>query len=237
MAASRVNQTPGGRPPEPAPEDHGTGVDGLYAIGEASSGLHGANRLGGNSLIELMVYGRITGATAAEYARSRTDVHRDPAAVAEARDEMQRFLTNTGTETPRRLQRVVRDLMTEHAGVIRTEASLRAGLAKLDEIEGRVEHATAHPDIAGFDDLAHAFDLLGSILAARATLESALERRETRGCHNRADFPDTDPALRGNMVWTPGGGVVFEPLPDAPDSFRALAEQRASDSVVGTLVE
>jgi len=219
------------------PDDHGTGVDGLYAIGEASSGLHGANRLGGNSLIELMVYGRITGETAAEYVRGRTEVLRDPAAVAAARAEMDEFLTSTGTETPRRLQRAVRDLMTEHAGVIRTEESLREGLAKLSVLEERAARVGAHPDIAGFDDLAHAFDLLGSLLAARATLESAIERRETRGCHTRADYPATDPALRGNMIWTPDGGVSFEPLPDAPDSFRALAEESASDSVVDKLVE
>ncbi|MFE6736075.1 L-aspartate oxidase [Microbacterium sp. NPDC057650] len=218
-------------------EDHGTGVEGLYAIGEASSGLHGANRLGGNSLIELMVYGRITGETAAEYVRGRTEVRRDPAAVAAARAELEGFLHSTGTETPRRLQRAVRDLMTEHAGVIRTEESLREGLAELAVLEERAKNVTAHPDIAGFDDLAHAFDLLGSLLAARATLESAIERRETRGCHNRADFPETDPALRGNMIWTPGGGVEFEPLPDAPESFRGLAEESASDAVEGKLVE
>ncbi|MEV7618792.1 FAD-binding protein [Microbacterium sp. NPDC089321] len=219
------------------PDDHGTGVEGLYAIGEASSGLHGANRLGGNSLIELMVYGRITGETAAEFVSARTEVRRDPAAVAEARAEIDGFLSSTGTETPRRLQRAVRDLMTEHAGVIRTEESLREGLAKLAVLEERAAHVGAHPDIAGFDDLAHAFDLLGSLLAARATLESAIERRETRGCHNRADYPETDPALRGNMIWSADAGVSFEPLPDAPDSFRALAEQSASDSVVGKLVE
>ncbi|RKW70405.1 L-aspartate oxidase [Galactobacter caseinivorans] len=219
------------------PEDHGTGVEGLYAIGEASSGLHGANRLGGNSLIELMVYGRITGEVAAEYAQTRTEVHRDPAAVQAARDEMQSFLSNDGREVPRRLQREIRDIMTEHANVVRTEEGLRAGLAKIAAIEERTANVTAHPDIAGFDDLAHAYDLMGSLLAARATLECAIERRETRGCHNRADFPQQDPALRGNFLWTPADGVSFEPLPDAPESFRALAQEGMDDSVDGKLVE
>ncbi len=217
--------------------DHGTGVEGLYAIGEASSGLHGANRLGGNSLIELMVYGRITGEAAAEYARSRTRIHRSPAAVAEARAEMARLLDPAGGESARVLQRAIRDIMTEHAGVVRTEEGLREGLRRLAEVEERGTHVSAHPDIAGYDDLAHAYDLLGSLLAARATLECALERRETRGCHNRADFPETDPALRGNMVWTPGGGVVFEELPEAPDSFRDLAQVQTSSDVAGKLVE
>ena len=219
------------------PEDHGTGVDGLYAIGEASSGLHGANRLGGNSLIELLVYGRITGTDAARYVTGITEVRRDPAAVAEARAEMTALLTGEGTESPRRLQRALRDLMTEHAGVVRSEEGLTAGLAKLEELEARVANVTAHPDIAGFDDLAHAFDLYGSMLAARATLECALERRETRGCHNRSDFPEQSSELQGNFVWTPQGGVTFEPLAEAPESFRALATDTLEDSVIGKLVE
>lgn len=217
--------------------DHGTGVDGLYAIGEASSGLHGANRLGGNSLIELLVYGRITGGEAARFASERTDVHRSPEAIAEARAEIDALLMDDGFEVPRRLQREVRNVMTEHAGVVRSEAGLRAGLEKLSVLEERAEHVTAHPDIAGFDDLAHAFDLKGSLLAARATLECALERKETRGCHNRSDFPEQDPALKGNFLWSPTGGVEFEPLPEAPESFRDLAEEHLDDSPKGKLVE
>ena len=220
-----------------ASEDHGTGVKGLYAIGEASSGLHGANRLGGNSLIELLVYGRITGEHVADYVHSRTHLVRDPAAVGIARGEMQSLLSERGTESARRLQRELRNLMTEHAGVVRTEQGLEQGLEKLTALEERAQLVTAHPDIAGFDDLAHAYDLLGSLLAARATLECALERRETRGAHNRADFPEADPALQGNFVWSTDEGVRFESLPPAPESFRALAEVNADDSVAGKLVE
>ncbi len=219
------------------PSDHGTGVDGLYAIGEASSGLHGANRLGGNSLIELLVYGRITGGEAAEYASNRTRVTRSPEAVAEARAELQHLLSGKGTETPRLLQRALRNLMTEHAGVVRSEEGLREGLDKLAVLEARAADLGVHPDIAGFDDLAHAFDLYGSLLAARATLECALERRETRGCHNRSDFPAQDDALRGSFVWTPSGGVSFEPVAEAPDSFRELAYAAIDTSVEGKLVE
>lgn len=223
------------------PEDHSTGVAGLYAIGEASSGLHGANRLGGNSLIELLVYGRITGTDAAEYVSGLTEVRRSPEAVAEARAEMRGLLggeaADRSAESPRLLQRALRDLMTDHAGVVRSEEGLREGLAKLDALQDRVDRLTAHPDIAGFDDLAHAFDLYGSMLAARATLECALERRETRGCHNRSDFPSQDDALRGSFIWAPGAGVTFEPVAEAPDSFRDLAYEQADESVAGKLVE
>lgn len=219
------------------PDDHSTGVAGLYAIGEASSGLHGANRLGGNSLIELLVYGRITGARSASYVASRTAVRRDPAAVAQARAEMQSMLRNTGGESARQLQREVRNLMTEHAGVVRSAQGLLAGLDKLDALDRRAENVTAHPDRSGFEDLAHTYDLLGSLLAARATLESALERRESRGCHNRSDFPALDPALQGSFVWSLTEGISFEQVAAAPDSFRALAEAEADETVAGKLVE
>lgn len=220
-----------------SPETHGTGVAGLYAIGEASSGLHGANRLGGNSLSELLVYGRLTGTDAADYVTTLTTIQRSRAAIADARSEMQALLSGNGEESPRLLQRELRNLMTEHAGVVRSESGLREGLAKLTALEQRAARVTAHPDIAGFDDLAHAYDLLGSLLAARATLECALERRETRGCHNRSDYPEQSDELRGNMVWSLDDGVTFEPAVEAPDSFRELAYEAVNDSPEGKLAE
>ena len=162
---------------------------------------------------------------------------RDPEAVREARAEHAALLSGEVTEVPRRLQRDVREVMTEHAWVVRSEEGLRAGIEKIAALEERAGHVTAHPDVAGFDDLAHAFDLKGSLLAARATLECALERRETRGCHNRSDFPEQDPALRGNMTWTPQGGAVFEPLPEISAALRELVERPADDSPAGKLVE
>lgn len=215
------------------PEDHSTDVRGLYAIGEASSGLHGANRLGGNSLIELLVYGRITGQAAA-YSESLTAQPRSASAVAGARAEVDKVLAADGPENVRALQRAIRNTMTEHAGVVRDEQGLRAGLAELDLIEKRMENVGVHPDIAGFQDLAHAFDLKSAALAARATLEAALERRETRGCHNRSDFPETDPAFLVNLVWSPKTGVAHESIPPVPEEIASLM---AEVSAEGKLVE
>ncbi|MFJ6087902.1 L-aspartate oxidase [Streptomyces sp. NPDC092369] len=216
------------------PEDHSTDVRGLYAIGEAASGLHGANRLGGNSLIELLVYGRITGQAAAAYSASLTAQPRSAAAVAEARGEVDGLLAADGPENVRALQRALRNTMTEYAGVVRDEEGLRTGLTELDAIDKRMENVGVHPDIAGFQDLAHAFDLKSAALAARATLEAALERRETRGCHNRSDYPDMDPALRVNLVWSPAGGITHEPIGPVPDEIAALMEDVSTD---GKLVE
>ncbi|MFJ1529041.1 FAD-dependent oxidoreductase [Streptomyces mirabilis] len=211
------------------PEDHSTDVRGLYAIGEASSGLHGANRLGGNSLIELLVFGRITGRAAAAYSQSLTAQPRSALAIAEARAEIDDLLVADGPENVRALQRAIRNTMTEHAGVVRDEEGLRAGLAELSVIEKRMADIGVHPDIAGYQDLAHTFDLKSAALAARATLESALERRETRGCHNRSDYPEPDPALRVNLVWSPTTGITRESIPTVPDGISALMEEVSTD--------
>ncbi|WP_101595788.1 FAD-dependent oxidoreductase [Brevibacterium linens] len=218
------------------PVDHSTDVEGLWAIGEASSGLHGANRLGGNSLIELLVFGRIVGRSAVAYSDSLEAQVRSHAAVDEARAEISDLLASEGTENVRALQREVRNLMTEHAGVVRDEAGLLAGLEKLSGIEARMGSVGIHPDIAGFADLSHAFDLRSSVLAARATLECALERRETRGCHNRSDYPEIDPELTVNLVWSPSAGVVRESIPAVSADVAALMHS-GEISQEGKLVE
>ena len=208
---------------------------GLYAIGEASSGLHGANRLGGNSLIELLVFGRIVGQAAAAYSASldRAAALGGRGATA-ARAEVDELLAADGPENVRALQRAIRDTMTEHAGVVRDEDGLLAGLAELDAIEARIADIGVHPDIAGFQDLAHAFDLKSAALAARATLEAALERRETRGCHNRSDYPELDPSLQVNLVWSPATGVDARGDPADPRrrSRRSCARSRRAGKLV-----
>lgn len=217
------------------PEDHSTDVAGLYAIGEASSGLHGANRLGGNSLIELLVFGRIVGNAAAEYSQSLTAHVRSTEAVDEARKEIDDLLHANGRENVRVLQRAIRDTMTEHAGVVRDEEGLTQGLAELDGIEARITEVGVHPDIAGYQDLAHAFDLKAAALAARATLEAARERRETRGCHNRSDYPDLDSSLQVNLVWSPARGIEHEGI--APVSREIAKHMRQPVTTADKLVE
>ena len=218
------------------PVEHSTDVEGLWAIGEASSGLHGANRLGGNSLIELLVFGRIVGQSAIAYSSDLGAQVRSQSAIAEARAEIDDLLSSEGTENVRALQREIRNLMTEHAGVVRDEAGLLAGLEKLASIEARMSEVGIHPDIAGYSDLSHAFDLKSSALAARATLECALERRETRGCHNRSDYPEQDEKLQVNLVWSPSTGVVKESIP-AVDPEVAELMRHEEISQVGKLVE
>lgn len=216
------------------PEDHGTGVDGLYAIGEAASGLHGANRLGGNSLIELLVFGRIVAEEAAKYSIGRQSQQRSAEAVTEARAEVDALLATDGQENVRALQRALRDTMTSRAGVVRDETGLLTGLSELAELEERMTQLGVHPDIAGFQDLAHAFDLKASALASRATIDAALERRESRGCHNRSDYPDLDESLQVNLVWSGPGQVEAEQIPPIPEEFKPLMRHVSTE---GKLVE
>lgn len=129
---------------------HATDVEGLYAVGECATGLHGANRLGGNSLVECIVFGRIVGAQAAQWSASLDRLIRDRDAIAEAGEEIDALLAQRGGDDfPRPLQRAIRDLMSEHCGVVRSEAGLADGLGKLDEVESRVGAMVGAVEVAG----------------------------------------------------------------------------------------
>ncbi|MFD8690006.1 FAD-binding protein [Streptomyces sp. NPDC059651] len=204
------------------PEDHATDVVGLYAIGEAAGAVDGVHRPQERPLIELLVHGRIAGRAAAERSAGLTAQYRSRAAVRAAEADVNRLLATDEDENTRALSRAVRGLMTESAGVVRDGAGLTAGLAGLDEIEGRMRNMGVHVDIGGFQDLAYAYDLRSAVLSARATLECASERRETRDCHRRSDYPRTDSDPNANLVWSPATGVRREPVPPAPADIAAV---------------
>ncbi|QKW38239.1 hypothetical protein HUT06_33060 [Actinomadura sp. NAK00032] len=155
-------------------------------------------------------------------------------ALAAARHEVDELPACDGPENVRSLQRAARDIMTEHCGVVRDEMGLRTGLAELDALEARSGGIGVHPDNAGYQDLAHAFGLKSTVLAARATMEAALERRETRGCHNRSDYPALDESLQVNLVWSGPGKLEREEIAPIPAEIAALMRDVSSD---GKLVE
>jgi succinate dehydrogenase / fumarate reductase flavoprotein subunit len=163
---------------------------------------------------------------------------RDRAAIEEARDEVDQLLARRGPELARPLQRALRDLMSECCGVVRSEYGLREGLERIRALEERVLGLEVRPDIAGYADLTHAFDLQSSLLAARATLECARERRETRGAHNRSDFPAQEPSLRVTLTRTPGGGTEREPIGEPSAAVAALAGSPVAElEIAGRLLE
>jgi succinate dehydrogenase / fumarate reductase, flavoprotein subunit len=181
------------------PETHATRIAGLYAAGEVTSGLHGANRLGGNSLAETVVFGRRAGSAAAEYALGLAAQHRSTSAIRAANDDLDQLI-RPGDELARPLQRAVRDVMWQHCGVVRSEDSLQAGLAKLLEVKQTAQHLDVRPSAEGYQDLALALDLRAALAAAEATLRGAIERRESRGAHQRSDYPELNPDLTVNFV-------------------------------------
>jgi succinate dehydrogenase / fumarate reductase flavoprotein subunit len=205
------------------PVTHETDVEGLYAVGECASGVHGGNRLGGNSLAECMVFGRIVGEEAARWSTALDLQVRDRAAIDAATEEVDELLARRGDEFARPLQRAVRDLMAECCGVVRTEEGLEEGLLRLDQVTERAQGLEVRPDLAGYADLAHAMDLQGSLLAARATLECALDRRESRGAHARLDYPDEDPRLGMNLVWSQDRPISRETPSEPSAEVAALA--------------
>lgn len=205
------------------PETTATEVEGLFAAGEATSGLHGANRLGGNSLAETIVFGRRGGEAAAGRSRSLRAHQRSQRAIQAANDELD-SLIREGDELARPLQRMVRDTMWENCGVVRDGPRLQKGLEKIAQLKAGLDTVDVRPTSEGFKDLAIALDLHAALVSAEATLLSALHRRESRGAHYRSDFPDLDPGLQVNLIVTRDEngelGIAPRPVPPIPDSLQ-----------------
>jgi succinate dehydrogenase / fumarate reductase, flavoprotein subunit len=206
------------------PETHATNVPGLYAAGECVGGLHGANRLGGNSLGEALIAGRHAGEAAAAFSLEGEVFTRSRRVIGEALDELDE-LTRPGEELGRPLQRRVRDAMWEHCGVVRTDDGLRAGLQELAAIREASASVDVRPGAEGWTDLAHALDLRAGLVAAEATVRSAIERRETRGSQIRSDFPQLDPALQVNVHLDARMEPWTVAVPPVADELREWAER------------
>jgi succinate dehydrogenase / fumarate reductase, flavoprotein subunit len=206
------------------PETHATDVRGLYAAGECVGGLHGANRLGGNSLGEALIAGRRSGQAAAAFALEGELFTRSRRAISEGLEELDR-LTRPGSELARPLQRRLRDLMWEKCGVVRSEGGLRDGLRELEAIREAAADVDVRPGAEGWMDLAHAFDLRSGLAVAEATLRGALAREETRGAQIRSDFPELDPGLEVNFNVDARMDPWPQPVPPVPDELRAWVDR------------
>jgi succinate dehydrogenase / fumarate reductase flavoprotein subunit len=196
------------------PPTHATEVRGLYAAGECTAGLHGANRLGGNSLVETLVFGRRAGEAAAHLSHERESQLRSRRAIDEANAELD-LLIHTGTELSRALQREVRNVMWEHCGVVRDAGGMERALEKLDDVHSVLPSVDVRPSEEGWGDLAQVLDLQAMLGTAEATLRGAIAREETRGAHNRSDFPELDPEMEVNFIVGRGSHarMTVEPAP------------------------
>ncbi|MBM3121065.1 MAG: FAD-dependent oxidoreductase [Chloroflexi bacterium] len=193
-------------------------VPGLFAAGEcACVSVHGANRLGTNSLLDLIVFGKMAGKQAAEFAQRESflPLPRQPQAVTHER--LARLRQADGRERAADLRRAMQELMFEHVGVFRTGDGMQQALASLAELRQRYQHVRAGDAGQVFNtDVLEAWELGCLLECAEVTTAAALNRTESRGAHAREDFPRRDDPnwLRHSLArQAPGGGVELEYKP------------------------
>ncbi len=193
------------------PETHKTNIEGLFAAGEVTGGLHGANRLGGNSLAEILIFGKRAGKYASERSLNLETQYRSKSCVKNAHEKIDSFI-KPGKEMTRPLQRELRNIMWKHCGVVRDHDRLNEGIQKIDSLKSSILELDVRPDSEGYEDLMLAFDFEGSILSAKATIVSAEARKETRGAHQRTDFPDIDSSFELNFLTSldENGNIVIK---------------------------
>jgi succinate dehydrogenase / fumarate reductase flavoprotein subunit len=205
-------------------------IPGLYAAGEVAAGLHGANRLGGNSLSDLLVFGRRAGRYAARFAKEHAPGKINPADVdAAARAALEPF-DRAGGDNPYQVQHSLQTMMQDLVGIVRREGEMEKALAEL----ARLRERAAKVGVVGnreFNPGWHtALDLRNLMIVSEAIARSALDRKESRGAHFRDDFPDKDPAAgKVNTVIRsgPGGDMQLrrDTLPDLPAELKQIIEE------------
>jgi succinate dehydrogenase / fumarate reductase flavoprotein subunit len=205
-------------------------VAGLFAAGECAAGLHGANRLGGNSLSDLLVFGQRAGAFAARFSKGKAAARINDAEVeATAKAALAPFDRGAAGEGPFQVQHDLQDLMQENVGIVRTEAEMQRALDGLAKLWERARRAGV-PGNREYNPGWHtALDLPSLLTVSEAITRSAIERRESRGGHFRNDYPDKDPKFAGfNIILRKGPGgemqVSHQPLEPLRADLTAIIE-------------
>jgi succinate dehydrogenase / fumarate reductase flavoprotein subunit len=213
------------------PDTAAARVPGLFAAGEVAGGMHGSNRLGGNSLSDLLVFGRRAGGAAAEHAERRP-ARRDAAddALADAARAALAPFERDGGENPYTVQHDLQQTMHDLVGIIRTRAEMEQALERIAVLEQRVANLSVEGHRQYNPGWHLALDLPHLLLVSECIARAALEREESRGGHTRDDFPGADDGWAGiNLVLTrpPGSDVVQvtrQPLPQMPGDLAELLE-------------
>jgi succinate dehydrogenase / fumarate reductase flavoprotein subunit len=214
------------------PDTQATNVPGLYAAGEVAGGLHGANRLGGNSLSDLVVFGRRAGMAAAEYAARQSGSYQvDDAQVRAYIAEALQPFNNPQGENPFALMKELRATMQKNAGIMREEGELKAQLEILASLKKRAWNTSVSGSRAYNPGWHTALDMRLMVEVSEAVVLAALARKESRGGHARLDYPDPDPSFAkiNHIIRRNGDGtltVVAEPLPEMPDELRQVVEAK-----------
>ncbi len=213
------------------PETQQTKIKGLFAAGECAAGMHGSNRLGGNSLSDLLVFGRIAGHRASEYVKDAPASSPPEDAITAAQKEALSYFEREKGENPFLLHDELKDVMQAHVGIIRTQDDLQAGLDGLEKLKGRVAEIKVE-DNRHFNAAWHeAFDMRNMMIVAESMCRGAMTRKESRGGHARNDFPEMDKHFaKVNIVSRLIAGGAMEtvevPLPDVPEEIQKILDEK-----------
>ena len=212
-------------------ETAGTRVPGLYAAGEVAGGLHGANRLGGNSLSDLVVFGRRAGLAAAEYVKGlKATPALDAAQVDAAVRSLLSPFDSKGRENPYAIHSDLQECMQTLVGIIRTEGELRKALEEIAVLKQRLGRVKVEGGRAFNPGWHLALDLHSMLSVSEAVTLGALERKESRGGHTRDDYPFADDRFGTvNVVIRRSAGslgVAIEPIPPLPPELKALLGEK-----------
>jgi succinate dehydrogenase / fumarate reductase flavoprotein subunit len=196
-------------------------LPGLFAAGEAAAGLHGSNRLGGNSLSDLLVFGRRAGMAAADHAKRVSHAGVSEAQIAEAEKELLAPFSNPSAESPYAVHRDLQKVMQSLVGIFRTEEDLKKAFAELEELKARAAKASVEGSRLFNPGWHLARELKSMLTVSEAVALSALARTESRGAHSRIDFPNYDPVWekKHNIIVREGAEMKrrespVEPMPE-----------------------
>jgi len=215
------------------PDTQMSPVPGLFAAGECAAGINGANRLGGNSLSDLLVFGKRAGEFAAKFAKENSLGKIDPPQAEQiesvAREALAPFERRDG-ENPYQVQKDLQETMQDLVGIVRNESEMREALGKIDGLKKRA----GNPAVSGnreYNPGWHtALDLENLLTVSEAIARAALERKESRGAQFRDDYPDKNEqfAKVNTMIAKAADGsmqVRLEPLPEMPDHLKRVIEE------------
>ena len=179
-------------------KNHKTNVEGLFCAGEVVGGLHGANRLGGNSLAEILVFGKITGESASAFSKNLNYQLRSKKPIKIAHENINKFIRR-GDYLPIPLINNLRNIMWEYCGVVKDEKLLEKGLNEINNLKESINNVDVRIERNNFSDLINILDLNSAIISSEATIKSCIFRKESRGAHFRSDFPLLDPKFKFNI--------------------------------------
>jgi succinate dehydrogenase / fumarate reductase flavoprotein subunit len=204
-------------------------VPGLFAAGEAAAGLHGANRLGGNSLSDLLVFGRRAGQAAAEHAKNIPATAIDAGQIEEAAREMLAPFERKSGESPYTIHRDLQETMQNLVGIFRNKQDLLRALEELEKLKERAERLSIEGSRLFNPGWHLAQDLKVMHTVSEAVTRSALAREESRGAHSRIDYPGLDPTwgTKNNVVVREGIAMSLgqSPVPELPGDLKQLVAE------------